>query len=452
MPEDRFGVTGRITRRKLKLAAKLNKRNRRLLALTGIPLMAIAGVAVPVVLSHHSAKPAWALPSRELCTGWARCSGRGYPSYAYQANGWRSYWRMAPGDECTNYAAYVESTVYHVAAPSYLLGNGGDWAATAAAHGVLVNHTPSVGAVAEWGSGSFGIGPMGHVAVVEAVGPHDRYIVISQQHISSEDNDYDWTKIKAHYPANEWQEWPTYFIHFRMPRHSSIGYFSRRSGRASVRYSLTSGPASATVHVGRGKLIPLSGDWRGNGVDHLGYYNPRNGTFHLFDASKTGHRNRVFKFGPAHMVPLVGDWTGRAADGIGYYNPRTGRFYLRQRLSRGRALRSFRFGPPKMRPLAGNWNGGRKDGVGYYNPKTGVFSLRTKLTGGTADRRFKFGPAHMTPLVGDWTGRGSDSIGYYDRWTGTFFLRDSLRAGRASVVVKFGPAHSIPITGEWIRR
>ncbi len=55
MGEDRFGVAGRITRRKLRLAAKLNKRNRRLLTMAGIPLMAIAGV-VPLIIHHESAR------------------------------------------------------------------------------------------------------------------------------------------------------------------------------------------------------------------------------------------------------------------------------------------------------------------------------------------------------------------------------------------------------------
>ncbi len=116
---------------------------------------------------------------------------------ATRARGAQAYWRMSPGDQCTNYAAFVESTVYHVAAPSYLLGNGGQWAYLAAAHGVLVNHTPSVGAVAEWDGGTFGMGSLGHVGVVEAVGPQDSYIVISQQHMGGL-NGYNWTLIKAH--------------------------------------------------------------------------------------------------------------------------------------------------------------------------------------------------------------------------------------------------------------
>jgi surface antigen len=462
MPEDRFGVTGRMTRRRLRLAAKINKRNRRLLTLAGLPLMAIAGVAIPFVISHAHAEHADALPSRTLCTGWARCSRHGYPSYHYQSRGWRSYWRMSAGDECTNYAAYVESVVYHVRTPGYLLGNGGQWAATAAAHGVLVNHTPSVGAVAEWDGGAFGIGPMGHVAVVEAVGRHDSYILISQQHIGAERDDYDWTKIRAHYPADEWQEWPSNFIHFRIPRRADIGYFNARTGLASLRFSQTPGPANAKRRISRGVpggrspgqtlrggIIPLVGDWRGTGRDNLGYYNPRYGTFHLFGVSRSRHPNRVFKFGPAHMIPLVGDWTGDGSDGVGYYNPRTGTFHLRQRLSGGKALVSFRFGPPGMKPLAGDWNGGRRDGVGYYNPRTGVFALRNGLRSGPAFRKFRFGPAHMTPLAGDWTGGRTDGIGYYDRWTGTFSLRDGLGGGRPSVVVRFGPAHMDPLAGVW---
>ena len=71
MPEDRFGVTGRITRRRLKLAGRLNKRNRRLIALTGIPLMAIAGVAVPVVASL--VQKAEAIREGEIERLYARC-------------------------------------------------------------------------------------------------------------------------------------------------------------------------------------------------------------------------------------------------------------------------------------------------------------------------------------------------------------------------------------------
>src|SRR5271166_5353677 len=196
MSADRVGKTG-----KANLAAQVRsrfaaRRGLRRLTATSVPaLMALTG-AFPMIIHGTAARTAYSLPSRVLCTGWYRCPARGFASYGYATRGSRSYWRMSAGDECTNYAAYVESTVYQAPEPAYLLGNGGQWAASAAAHGVLVNNKPSVGAVAEWDSDAFGMGGFGHVAVVEAVGPRGKYIVISQQHISTDLNGYDWTLIK----------------------------------------------------------------------------------------------------------------------------------------------------------------------------------------------------------------------------------------------------------------
>jgi surface antigen len=118
---------------------------------------------------------------------------------------------MYAGDNCTNYVAFTEST-FGVLTPSYSLGNAYEWAAAASAHGVLVNHTPTVGAVAVW------YGDMdysGHVAIVEAVGPNVSYVVISQQHMITADG-YDWVRIYPDVSKNQWQDWPNAFIHFAL--------------------------------------------------------------------------------------------------------------------------------------------------------------------------------------------------------------------------------------------
>ncbi|MEU7782944.1 CHAP domain-containing protein [Amycolatopsis sp. NPDC049159] len=52
--------------------------------------------------------------------------------------------------------------------PTYPLGNAWQWAANAAAHGVPVNGSPAVGAIAQWDASSGGASPDGHVAYVEA--------------------------------------------------------------------------------------------------------------------------------------------------------------------------------------------------------------------------------------------------------------------------------------------
>jgi CHAP domain len=154
---------------------------------------------------------------RRVCDGYAACTAAGFPSHGYGGHAASSYWLMSAGDQCTNYAAYVEQTVYGVSAPGYILGDGGAWAMTAAAHGVPVDHDPTVGAVAEWDDGTAGIGGPGHVGVVEAVGRvGDRidWIDISQQHIDSDADGYDWERIYAHGSASTWEPWPSHFIHF----------------------------------------------------------------------------------------------------------------------------------------------------------------------------------------------------------------------------------------------
>jgi surface antigen len=177
--------------------------------------------------------------SGRLCSGYDGCDAAGMPSHDYSSGYYTSWWDMDPGDECTNYVAYVESTVYGVPTPDYELGNAADWPAAAAANGVVVNSTPTVGSVAVWNPYSPGIGPLGHVAVVEEVGPRNSWIVISQQHLLADADGYEWTRLNPNEPGAEWEAWPNYFIHFRgdLPFEASLDAFA-----VSVR-----GPSLASV-------------------------------------------------------------------------------------------------------------------------------------------------------------------------------------------------------------
>ncbi|HUZ22989.1 MAG TPA: CHAP domain-containing protein [Streptosporangiaceae bacterium] len=419
---------------------------------SGTPALAASTATAATAASEASASAAARSPSVVVCAGYASCDSRGYTSHGYAAHSGRSYWRMIAGNECTNYVAYVESAVLRAPAPPYLLGNAGQWPATAAAHGVVVNHVPSAGAVAEWDGGAPGMGSAGHIAVVEKVGPRDRYIVISQQHIGSDPDGYDWTRINAGFPAADWQEWPDHFIHFQRSgarTGATVGYYNPRSG--SYHLQAAPGATSAAIRFRRGGpgAIPLVGDWAGRGADGTGYYNPRTGWFHLRNQLSAGPSSRAFAFGPPGMVPLAGNWDGRGGAGIGYYDPATGTFHLRNYLSSGPAQDTFRFGPPGMVPLAGDWAGSGRAGIGYYNPATGRFHLRSQLSAGPARYVFKFGPPGMRPLVGRWTGGRADEVGFYNPGTGWFHLRDHLSAGPASEEFRFGPRNMVPLAGDW---
>jgi surface antigen len=407
------------------------------------PVIVVLGALAPMMPGAAQ------VPSSILCTGYAACAAGGHSNYGYATAGGRSYWAMSAGDECTNYVAYVESAEFLAPAPRFGLGNAGQWASAAASHGVTVNNVPAVGAVAEWDAGSFGIGGEGHVAVVQKVGPRDTYIVISQQHISSDVNGYDWTRINAGFPSDSWQSWPSHFIHFPVRGSASVGYYNTRTGTVSVREMLGAAAASLSFKVTRPGVIPLAGAWP-EAPAGGGYYDPRNAMFRLRNGLASGKARPPFRFGPPGMIPLVGDWTGKGGDRIGYYDPRDGTFHLRDYLSAGPAQYTFAFGPPGMIPLVGDWTGKGSDGVGYYNPRTARFYLRQPLSAGPASSAFAFGPRGMIPLAGNWTGGAKSEIGFYNPRSGWFHLRDGLSRGPVRFAFAFGPREMTPLAADWL--
>ncbi|MGC9220790.1 MAG: CHAP domain-containing protein [Solirubrobacteraceae bacterium] len=182
------------------------KRCARRLALSLATLVATLGCLGALTSATASADQS------EFCAGYSGCSIAPYTTHNYQDHAQTSWWSMFAGINCTNYAAYVESQVYGVATPAHLLGDADQWAANALAQGVAVNHTPAVGAVAAWGGNAPGMTGYGHVAVVEAVGPDNSYIDISQSGMGSTQDGFSWEQINV--GSDSWEPWPSSFIHF----------------------------------------------------------------------------------------------------------------------------------------------------------------------------------------------------------------------------------------------
>ncbi|HTW10716.1 MAG TPA: CHAP domain-containing protein [Acidimicrobiales bacterium] len=158
-----------------------------------------------------------------LCEGFTACGVAPYTNHNFQSEYKTSYWGMPPDQDtapsgawanCTNYVAFVESTVYGVPTPKPALPvNATNWATGAGENGLSVSQTPTVGSVAQWYANDHDIGRDGHVAVVEAVGPNDSYIVVSQDNWSSDTDYYGWALILAG-TASQGEPWPDNFIHF----------------------------------------------------------------------------------------------------------------------------------------------------------------------------------------------------------------------------------------------
>ena len=213
---------------------RLSMTCRRWAAAVAVCALATTGTLAP------GSSASGAVSSSVLCSGYTACSQGQFSTHGYPSHAWTSYWQMYGGDNCTNYVAYAEST-FGVPKPSYSLGNADEWVAAAAAHGVLVNHTPTVGAVAVWNGD---MGGSGHVAIVEAVGPNASYVDISQQHMIVADG-FDWVRIHRDASMNQWQDWPSAFIHF--PLGPVAASQSHALSRVTARFQARSANASLTL-------------------------------------------------------------------------------------------------------------------------------------------------------------------------------------------------------------
>jgi hypothetical protein len=241
---------------------------------------------------------------------------------------------------------------------------------------------------------------------------------------------------------------------YERPREADTpGVYAGASGSWFLRNSSSAGPAHATFGFGPAGagLLPLAGDWDGDGDDTPGLYNPATGTFFLKYSAGPGPADLTFSFGRGGLRPVTGDWDGDGDDSIGVYDQATGAFFLKNTNAPGAADLSFRFGPAAAGfiPLAGDWDGDGDDTVGIYNQGSRVFFLKNANGPGAADHAFAYGPAGATAVSGDWNGDGADSIGVFVVSTRAWFLRNELGGGSADLAFTYGPANVTAVVGNW---
>ena len=181
-----------------------------------------ASVALVTTAVVGTGAPALAAGTH-LCDGYKECSDRGMTASGYGLVNDRSYWRMYPGHNCTNYAAY--RMIRSGMADSRPWSGGGNAIYWGQHMSSITDSTPRVGAIAWWNDGS-----PGHVAYVEKVISSSE-IIISQD---SWGGDFSWARVTADY------RWPDGFIHLNdrpldnraLPR-ISCGPRSNTSARCS---------------------------------------------------------------------------------------------------------------------------------------------------------------------------------------------------------------------------
>jgi hypothetical protein len=87
--------------------------------------------------------------------------------------------------------------------------------------------------------------------------------------------------------------------------------------------------------------------------------------FYLSDDQSSGVSTRpVIRYGNSPMVPITGDWDGDGSDTVSTYDPTAGRFFISNTPATGQAQFTFLYGNPGGVPFVGDWDGDGKDNVG----------------------------------------------------------------------------------------
>ncbi|MFA5269520.1 MAG: PKD domain-containing protein [Methanoregula sp.] len=186
----------------------------------------------------------------------------------------------------------------------------------------------------------------------------------------------------------------------RNPGHT---YLANRAYTVSL--TATNGGGNDTMT--RGNFICV-----GDCGDTIGLYDKSNGTFYLTNNNSAGAADITFPYGwvdSNDLVPLAGDWDGDGDNTVGLYSKSSGTFYLRNIHEGGAANITFAYGwvdGNDLVPLTGDWNNDGIDTVGLYSKSSGTFYLRNIHEGGAANITFPFGSPSTTgdlvPLTGLW--------------------------------------------------
>ncbi len=206
-----------------------------------------------------------------------------------------------------------------------------------------------------------------------------------------------------------------------------------------------------------GSLIPVAGDFDGDGIATTSIYDQSQATFYLRDGAGSGFADAALRLGRRGQAskPLIGDWDGDGNETPGVYDATRGRFYLKNDLDAGAADIVFRFGPKNSQwvPVAGDFDGDGEDEVGLYDQSDRTFHLRFENKNGPDDLTIKFGPKRREslPVVGDWDGDGTDTVGVYSDRDAKFRLRNARLPSMRDLVFTFGPRHQqgMPLAGDW---
>ncbi|MBA8988918.1 hypothetical protein FHW23_000150 [Curtobacterium pusillum] len=245
----------------------------------------------------------------------------------------------------------------------------------------------------------------------------------------------------------------------------SIGWYRPSDSSWHLSFDTPPGDESDVAFVNgptnSGSVVPVAGDWNGDGADSIAWYRYSDASWHMSDDLSGGPSDAAFIWGPAgdtSITPIVGDWDGDGKDTVGWYRPSDGSYHLANANTTSASSSAFQWGPAgntSVKPVVGDWDGDGKDTVGWYRPSDGSYHLANANNTTAGSSAFVAGPAGnttVTAIAGDWNGDGKDTVGWYRPSDGSYHLAAANTTNPSSSAFAWGPTGNtsvVPIVGDW---
>jgi murein DD-endopeptidase MepM/ murein hydrolase activator NlpD len=237
----------------------------------------------------------------------------------------------------------------------------------------------------------------------------------------------------------------------------TIGWF--RPGDKSWHLNNNLPPSGSNITFQSGSdpsVIPVTGDWDGDGDDTTGWFRPGDKSWHLSNSLPPSGSDYLFQSGDPYstVIPVTGDWDGDGDDTTGWFRPSDTSWHLSNSLPPSGSDYLFQSGDPysSVIPVVGDWDGDGDDATGWFRPGDKSWHLNNNLPPSGSNITFQSGSdPSVIPVTGDWNGDGTDTIGVIRGRT--WLLRNSNSAGNAEIPgpngFDYGLATDTPVTGDW---
>lgn len=182
------------------------------------------------------------------------------------------------------------------------------------------------------------------------------------------------------------------------------GTYDPATGLVSLRNSNTTGESDVTYVLGIEGDLPIVGDFDGDGTDAVSVYRPGEETVYRYDmigsdGANLGDAVDSFAAGGPGLLPLAGDWDGDGTESVGFHDPATGVVTYRNTMDAGDPDGSFAFEASGDVFVLGDWTGDGIDTPGTLDSDTGV-QLRYSNTTGGPDETYPWGDGSWIPVAG----------------------------------------------------